>query len=290
MERAWRDVWFQSADGLRLHARDHDGRAEKTPLLCLSGLTRNVRDFEPLIAALDGTRRIFAMDYRGRGQSQYADDPQLYRPDLEAGDAIRLLDTLNIERTAVIGTSRGGIVAMIMAAQAPHRLAGILFNDIGPVIEKAGLLRIGSYAGKAAEYADWADAVAALKRTHDGFDTLTEQEWLSYARRIYREENGLPRVDYDLRLGETLPSREAIEEAPLPDMWALFDALGEMSLSVLRGEHSDLLSAATVEEMRRRHPDMDATIVRNRGHVPFLNEAESLDAVARWLSRIDAGS
>ncbi|CAN5508593.1 alpha/beta hydrolase [soil metagenome] len=285
---AYADVWFQSADGLKLHARDHAGAGDHMPVLCLSGLTRNVRDFEP-VADLVGTgRRIVAMDYRGRGQSQYADDPQAYRPDFEAADAFLLLDTLGISRAAIIGTSRGGIVAMVMAAQNRDRLAGILFNDIGPVLGKQGLLRIRSYLGKSASFAGWRDAVVALKRTHDAFRGLSEEDWLAFAHRVYREENGNPALDYDLRLGETFPTAEEIEAGPLPDLWALFDGLDGLPLSVLRGDHSDLLSADTVAEMQRRHPGLEATAIPDRGHVPFLDEPESVAAIRRWLARVDA--
>jgi pimeloyl-ACP methyl ester carboxylesterase len=283
----FRDVRFTVADRVSLYARDYEGESSRTPLLCLSGLTRNLRDFEPLIRRIDGARRIIAMDYRGRGRSDYAPDPKTYRIDVETGDALALLDHLGIARAAVIGTSRGGLIAMAMAARALDRLAGVLFNDIGPVIDKAGLLRIRSYLGKAAHFTSWDDAAGALKRTHAGFD-LPEEEWLAYARRIYREESGLPHIDYDLRLGETFPSAEEIETSAAPDLWPLFDMLKPLPCAVLRGEHSDLLGEATVAQMARRHPDLITRTVSGRGHVPFLDEPESLAAIQEWLARVDA--
>ena len=283
----FRDIRFTVADGLSLHARDYEGEGGYTPVLCLSGLTRSLRDFEPLIGRIGGARRIIAMDYRGRGQSDYAPNPKTYRVDVETGDALALLDHLGIARAAVIGTSRGGLIAMAMAARALDRLAGVLFNDIGPVIEKAGLLRIRSYLGKAVRFTSWDDAVGALKRTHAGFD-LSEEEWLAYARRIYREESGLPHIDYDLRLGETFPSAQEIETGAAPDLWPLFDMLKPLPCAVLRGEHSDLLGEATVGEMTRHHADLITRTVRGRGHVPFLDEAESLATIQEWLARVDA--
>jgi pimeloyl-ACP methyl ester carboxylesterase len=282
----FRDIRFTVADGLSLHARDYEGESSRQPVLCLSGLTRNRRDFEPLVAHIGGSRRIIAMDYRGRGHSDYAPDPKTYRVDVETSDALTLLDQLGVERAAIIGTSRGGLIAMAMAARALNRLAGVLFNDIGPVIEKTGLLRIRSYLGKASHFDSWDDALGALRRTHAGF-TLSEEEWLAYARRVYRDENGLPHIDYDLRLGETFPSAQEIENSAAPDLWPLFDLLKQVPCAVLRGEHSDLLSESTVAEMARRHANLTTTTVKNRGHVPFLDEPESLAAVQEWLARVD---
>jgi pimeloyl-ACP methyl ester carboxylesterase len=280
----FRDVWITSADGLRLYARDYGG-GPGLPILCLSGLTRNMRDFEPLIDRMGGARRFIVMDYRGRGRSDHAPDPKSYRADAEADDALRLLGHLGITRAAIIGTSRGGLVAMAIAAGKLDRLAGVLFNDIGPVIDKAGLLRIRSYLGKAPAFKSWDEAVTALKRTHVGFE-LDEAEWLAYARRVYRDENGLPRIDYDPRLGETFPSAESIEANPQPDLWPLFDLLKSLPCAVLRGAHSDLLSEATVAQMAHRHPGLIVRTIPQRGHVPFLDEPESLSAIEEWLARL----
>jgi pimeloyl-ACP methyl ester carboxylesterase len=282
----FRDVWITAADGLRLYGRDYEGDGTGPPILCLSGLTRNVRDFEPFIDRIGGARQFIAMDYRGRGRSDYAPDPKTYRVDIEADDALSLLDHLGIARAAMIGTSRGGLVAMTLAAKALGRLAGVLFNDIGPVIDKAGLLRIRSYLGKAPRFTSWDEAIEALKRTHAGFK-LDETEWLDFARRVYREENGLPRIDYDARLGETFPSAEDIESSTLPDMWPLFEMLKPIPCAVLRGEHSDLLSEATVAEMKSRHPGLIVRTVPHRGHVPFLDEPESLVAIKKWFDALD---
>lgn len=279
-----RDIHFTSADGLALYGRDYPAPGDATPLLCLCGLTRNVRDFEPLAQWLGGTRRLITMDYRGRGRSAYAPDPSTYRPDVELGDALRLLDALAIERVNVIGTSRGGIIAMIMAAQFPQRLKGILLNDVGPVIEKASLLRIRSYLGKSVSFATWDEAAAALKQNHPGFEGLNAQEWLSYAKRVFIEKAGRITSDYDLRLAEAFPSDEEIEEVESPDLWYLFDALLPFPVAVLRAEHSDLLSEETVAEMKRRHPRLAAHTIKDRGHVPFLDEPDARSAIKAWLA------
>lgn len=279
-----RDIHFTSSDGLALYGRDYPAGGDDTPLLCLAGLTRNVRDFEPLAAWLGGKRRLITMDYRGRGRSAYAADPLTYRPDMELADALRLLDHLDIECVSLIGTSRGGIVAMFMAAHSPQRLKSVLLNDIGAVIEKKALLRIGSYLGKPLDFADWPQAIEALKQTNPGFDTLSAEEWLSFAKRVFIAKDGRIRHDYDLRLAETMPSAQDIEQHGVPELWALFDALAPFPVTVLRGENSDLLSASTVAEMENRHPRLAAHVIKKRGHVPFLDESDSRAAIEAWLA------
>jgi pimeloyl-ACP methyl ester carboxylesterase len=278
-----------AADGTQLYARDYAARSASalTPAVCLPGLTRNSKDFETIAPRLAESRRVLALDFRGRGRSGRA-DPSTYRPDQEVADTLAVLDHLGIERFAIVGTSRGGIAAMVMAARALPRMAGVLFNDIGPRIDKPGLLRIRGYLGSDPQFSGWDEAVAAIKSTNPGFPGLAEAEWLAFARRVYREENGLPRADYDMALGQTFPSAAEIEAGSVPELWALFDMLVAIPCLVLRGAHSDLLSEETVTEMRSRHPRLAAVTVPDRGHVPFLDEPESLSAIDRWLAAVDA--
>lgn len=279
--------FIPAADGTRLYARDYAAdRQGLTPVVCLPGLTRNAKDFEVIAPLLAATRRVVAVDFRGRGRSGHA-DPATYRPDQEVTDTLSVLDHLGIGRFAILGTSRGGIVAMVMAARALPRMAGVAFNDIGPRIDKAGLLRIGSYIGTDPHFSGWDQAVAALKSTNPGFETLSEAEWLSFARRVFREEDGKPRADYDPALAVNFPAAAEIEAGNVPELWALLDMMADVPSLVLRGEHSDLLSAATVAEMQRHHRRLDAVTVRDRGHVPFLDEPESIAAIARWLGVVD---
>lgn len=279
--------FFEAADGVRLFAREYSGPDDGlTPVVCLPGLTRNAKDFETIAPRLAQARRVICPDFRGRGRSAHA-DPSTYRPDQELSDTLLLLDTLGINRFAIIGTSRGGIVAMVMAAKALDRLAGVAFNDIGPKIDKAGLIRIRSYLGSDPQFTGWDHAVDALKATNPGFHTLTESEWLAFARRVFREENGVPRADYDAGLTQNFPSIEDIEAAKVPELWGLLDLMAELPSVVLRGEHSDLLSAETVAEMQRRHKRLAAVTVADRGHVPFLDEPESIAAIDEWMAEID---
>ena len=280
--------FVSAADGTQLYVRDYAAdRSGLVPIVCLPGLTRNAKDFETIAPALAQTRRVLAFDFRGRGRSGRA-DPATYRPDQEVADTLLALDTLGIGRFAIIGTSRGGIAAMVMAARALPRMAGVLFNDIGPRIDKAGLLRIRTYLGTDPQFSSWHEAVAALKSSNPGFDTLSETDWLAFARRVYREVNGVPRADYDPGLAQNFPSVADIEAGKMPELWALLDMMADVPSLVLRGEHSDLLSDEVVAGMHQHHRRLQSVTVRARGHVPFLDEPESVSAIARWLSVVDA--
>jgi pimeloyl-ACP methyl ester carboxylesterase len=280
--------FVSAADGTQLYVRDYAAnRSGLVPVVCLPGLTRNAKDFETIAPALAQTRRVLAFDFRGRGRSGRA-DPATYRPDQEVADTLLALDTLGIERFAIIGTSRGGIAAMVMAARALPRMAGVVFNDIGPRIDKAGLLRIRTYLGTDPQFADWVEAVTALKSSNPGFETLSETEWLAFARRVYREVNGVPRADYDPGLAQNFPNVADIEAGKMPELWALLDMMANVPSLVLRGEHSDLLSADIVAGMHQHHRRLQSVTVRERGHVPFLDEPESLAAIAQWLAVVDA--
>ncbi|WP_373505443.1 alpha/beta fold hydrolase [Aestuariivirga sp.] len=276
-----------TADGVRIYARDHAPDAEGlTPALCLPGLTRNAKDFETIVPHLSRTRRVISIDFRGRGRSDRA-DPATYRPDQEVADTLQVLDHLGIDKVAIVGTSRGGIAAMVMAARALPRIAGVVFNDIGPKIDKAGLLRIRIYLGSDPRFTGWDQAVQILKATNPGFPSLHNEQWMAFARRVYRDENGLPRADYDPGLTANFPTAADIEAGKVPELWALFDMMADVPSLVLRGEYSDLLSAATVAEMQKRHRKLAAVTVADRGHVPFLDEPESIAAIDQWLAEVD---
>jgi pimeloyl-ACP methyl ester carboxylesterase len=283
---AYDEVFHLAEDGTRLYARDYRG-GSLTPVVCLPGLTRNAKDFEHIAQRLAEKRRVICPDFRGRGKSAYC-DPATYRPDVEVADTLAVLDHLGVQRFAVVGTSRGGIVAMVMAARALDRMAGVAFNDIGPRIDMAGLLRIRSYLGADPKFESWGQAVMALKATNPGFSSLTEAEWMTFARRVFRDENGLPRTDYDTGLTKNFPTAGDIETGKVPELWGLLDMMTGIPMLVLRGEHSDLLSAETVAEMQRHAPDLVAVTVKDRGHVPFLDEAESATAIDAWLAKVDS--
>jgi pimeloyl-ACP methyl ester carboxylesterase len=285
-DTSWRDVWVRAPDGLDLYARDYGPpHGGPTPVLCLSGLTRNSKDAQPFAEHIAPTRRRIAPDYRGRGRSAYAPDWSSYSVEVEMADVVALLDKLGLDKVVVVGTSRGGLIAMLMAALHRDRLAGVLLNDIGPVLEPAGLLRIRRYLGRRLRVTTWRGAVAGLKRDNPGFESLEEAQWLAFARRVYRDEGGRPALDYDPDLRRTFPTPARIAASAVPPMWDLLTGLEGLPVAALRGEHSDLLSAQTHARMAETVEKLDAVTVRNRGHSPFLDEPESVAAVHRLLAR-----
>ena len=267
---------FTAEDGTRLAFRD-DGSGPV--LLCLPGLTRDSRDFDDLGAALPGWRLI-RPDYRGRGGSAWA-DPSSYSVPQEAKDVLALLDHLALDRVAVLGTSRGGLIAMGLALRAKDRLAGLCLNDIGPVLEPAGLAKIRDYIGRRPRFADRAAMAAAMPGLYPEFHDVTPDRWATeVARHTTLTDTGLG-LTYDPRLRDAVL---AAFDRPQPDAWPLFDALDGLPLALIRGANSDLLSAATAAEMCRRRPDMIFAQVPDRGHIPFLDEPEALKAIREWLT------
>ena len=271
---------FTTSDGLKL-AWAEEGAG--LPVLCLPGLTRNAADFDELAAALGGRFRLIRLTRRGRGTSDRDPDWKNYNVAVEARDVVEFLDFLRLPKVTIVGTSRGGLIAMVLAATVKDRLAGVLLNDIGPVLEAEGLANIMSYLGVPPKAKTHAEVVLALEaRMGDRFPQLPPEKWLSLAERWFDQgPDGLV-LNYDPRLREALEAAEG----PAPDMWPLFDALAGLPLAVVRGANSDLLSAATVAEMARRHPGLIAAEVPGRGHVPFLNEPEAFAAFEALMAEV----
>lgn len=275
-----------TSDGLRLA---YDDRGTGLPLLCLAGLTRNMGDFDTLLAPLAGRCRLIRVDYRGRGQSDFDPDPGNYTLEREAQDVVELLDHLGLERAALLGTSRGGLVAMVLAEKAPQRLMGVILNDIGPVTADAGLAQILDYIGKVPPFATLdAMAAALVQRTAAEFPGVPLAVWRRHVAHWFdeRPEGGLA-LRYDPALRAALQAQVA--SGALKDMWHFFDALGPVPLAVIRGANSQILSPETLAEMRRRRPDMPVTELPDRGHVPFLDEPEALALIGAFLDRLQEG-
>lgn len=269
---------FTASDGARLAYRDE---GEGLPLLCLAGLTRASTDFDFVAPHLHGVRLI-RPDYRGRGGSEWT-GAATYTVPREARDTLELLDHLGVAQVAVLGTSRGGMIAMALAAMAQSRLLGIAFNDIGPAIERSGLEKIFDYVGRNPAAKTMDDLVAKLPHAMPGFANVSESRWRSFAERLYSATDRGLHIRYD---PELRTSFLAGFDGPPVDLWPLFDACAGLPLALIRGANSDLLSPETAAEMRRRRPDMTFAEVADRAHVPFLDEPESLSALTAWLEKM----
>ncbi len=274
---------FTTSDGLSLHYEDEGTGA---PVLCLAGLTRNSADFAFLLPHLAGCR-VIRLDYRGRGQSDHAPDFMSYNILTEARDAVELLDHLGLPRALVIGTSRGGLIAMALAYLVPDRLSGVVLNDIGPEVATEGLERIMDYVGRAPDLPDLDTAASALAHIHaTGFPGVPLARWRAQAEAMFAETpGGGLALRYDARLRDALIGQAGAGEAP--DLWQMFDALREVPLAAIRGANSDLLSPETLRKMQARHPGLITATVPDRGHVPFLDEPEALAAIHALLDQTE---
>ncbi|NBE07995.1 alpha/beta fold hydrolase [Paragemmobacter ruber] len=266
---------FTAPDGARLAYSDEGAGL---PLLCLPGLTRTMADFDYLRPHLPPLRLI-RMDYRGRGQSQWT-GAATYTVPQEAQDALALLDHLGVDRAAILGTSRGGLIALLLAAIAKPRLIGIALNDIGPEIHRPGLTRIFDYVGRNPAAKTHQALAAALPGAMPGFANVPPERWLAEAR-LHTTATGTGlKITYDPALRDAFL---AAFDGPPADLWPLFDACAGLPLALIRGANSDLLTAETAQEMRRRRPDLIFAEVPDRAHIPFLDEAESLAALHAFL-------
>jgi pimeloyl-ACP methyl ester carboxylesterase len=286
VEGRYRDCYFVAADGLQLHYRDYSGPSDRPPLLCLHGLTRNARDFADLAERYSPQWRVIALDFRGRGDSDYDPLPARYNPLTYAADVLTLLDGLGVDRAIFVGTSLGGLVTMTIAAMAPHRIAGAILNDVGPDVDPGGVQRILTYVGKDRRFKSWDEAADAIASNYGAsFERYTHDDWVAMAKRNCREEDGEIRFDYDMAIAEPFKSA-----GPTPniDLWPLFAALSQVPLLVVRGERSDLLTAATAEKMQRVAPAMKLATVEGVGHAPELNEPEAVAAIEEFLAGMAA--
>ncbi|HET8710063.1 MAG TPA: alpha/beta hydrolase [Spongiibacteraceae bacterium] len=284
--------YYFSSDGLRLFYRDFAAsRINAGTVICLHGLTRNSRDFVELAEHLQPHYRVIAPDLRGRGQSECDPHWQNYHPGTYVRDVFTLLDTLKIERVAIIGTSLGALMAMLMSAQPfldeqqPQRIAGIVLNDAGPEIDPRGLARIAQYAGNTPVVNSWQDAARYVESIYkDAFPDKSEQQWLAYARLSYREnKEGNPVPDCDPNIGAAFRDPPTAPQ----NLWPVFAQLTTTPTLVIRGEHSDILSEATVQRMAREKPDLQSIVVPNRGHAPQLNEPVCVTAIDRFLAELE---
>ena len=279
------DGYWTSSDDLRLHYRDYTGLASRSPVICMPGLTRNARDFEPVAQLLGGKRRMLAIDFRGRGESAYAKDPMTYVPVTYAQDMDILLRELDFKKFVLCGTSLGGIVSMLLAAQWKDRLAGVILNDVGPEIGKAGAERIRGYVGQGRSFETWMHAARAMAEAQgDVYPDYGLEQWLRFAKRTCKlASSGRIVFDYDMKISEPfkLPGGEAGV-----DLWPLFALLEDVPLLVLRGENSDILEKSTAAKMMKKAKQASLVTVKGVGHAPSLDEPEAQSAIAEFLKSI----
>ena len=283
-EAAFSEGEWESEDGLRLHYRDYPGGEGKPPLLCLHGLTRNARDFEAFAERFAGDWRLIVPEMRGRGHSEYARDAASYSQPTYVADVVRLLEQLQCGPVVVVGTSMGGLMAMLMAATKAWPLAGVVLNDIGPELESAGLARILELVGQGGSFETWMHAARHLReqagRIHPDYQI---NDWLAFAKRVMVVGgNGRIVFDYDMKIAEPLNAASGER----PDLWPVFRALAGIPALVLRGQLSDLLSAATVKQMKAELPGLKAVTVPRVGHPPTLAESQAQKAIAALLAEV----
>lgn len=278
------DFWYES-DGLRLYARDYAHPAPRATVLCMHGLTRNSADFAELCAALQDDYRVIAVDQRGRGRSAYDPNPENYAPLVYVRDMFKLLDTLGIARVIAIGTSMGGLMSIVMAALQPARLSAVVLNDIGPIIDPAGLARIRAYVGKVPPVTSWAAAERQVRALNEHvFPDWQAMDWERFARKVYREDAaGVPKLAHDPAIADSI--QESATNPPV-DLWPAYAALAGIPTLVIRGATSDILAPDCVAEMKRRKPDLVAVEVPNRGHAPMLDEPVARAALYEFLAAL----
>lgn len=290
-DRGFEDYFYTSADGLTLHAQIYGSALSgPLPVVCLPGLTRNARDFHDLALYLSGRaerpRRVIAFSFRGRGRSAYDPDWKKYDVGYEANDVLTALDQLGIAKALFIGTSRGGIVTHVLGVVRPAVLAAVVLNDIGPVLEPAGLQHIKDYLSAAPRPRTIDEAIAMQKQAHGAaFPALGDADWERMARAVYRQSGDELIPDFDSTMLTGFMAADLSQ--PLPDMWPQFDLLTKIPVMVIRGENSLLLSQATVDEMQRRHPNFEAITVAGQGHAPFLETGDLPQQIAQFLDRAE---
>jgi len=267
---------FHAPDGACIHYTD-EGKG--SPILALPGLTRNGRDFD-YVAPYLRDKRLIRLDYRGRGRSEWS-GANTYTIPIEATDAIALLDHLGLAQTAILGTSRGGLIAMLLAVLAKPRLSGVCLVDIGPELGANGMETIRNYIGKNPTQKTFEEAAVMRSQLLSGFKNVPQTRWRAEVEKHYiQTEDGL-KINYDPALRNAVVTAS---EQPIPDLWPLFDAFEGLPLALIRGSNSDLLSLDTTAEMQRRRPDMVHANIPDRGHVPFLDEPASLEVLNAWLT------
>lgn len=249
-------------------------------LVCVHGLLRSARDFEPLARELSSHFRIACPDLAGRGDSDRLPDPALYAVPQYLADMVTLIARLDTESVNWLGTSLGGLVGMALAAQAGAPVKKLVLNDIGPVVPHAALERIGAYAGERRVFATFEQGERYMRDISAPFGPHSEAQWRFLAENwLRRDAVGRWQPHYDPLIGDTF--RANLPEKDM-ELWQLYDALRCPTL-VIRGAQSDLLARSTVDQMRGRGPKAKVIEVPGVGHAPTLLSAEQIAIVRDFL-------
>ena len=292
MDRRVASIFVTAPDGLTLHVRSYGSRVGSAlPVVCLPGLARTAADFHPLAAGLAAEakpRLVLAIDYRGHGQSEYDRNPDNYTLPVALADLSAVLIALEIAPAIFLGTSYGGLLAMMLAVGRPTAIGGVILNDIGPVIEPQGWVRIKGYLGNLPVPRNFEEGAEILKWWfHAQFPKLTPQDWIAFAQRTWREHRGRLVPDYDLNLARTLQGADLLH---LPTLWNNFDALARVPLMIIRGANSDMLAAATLDAMLSRRSELDIAVVPDQGHAPLLVEPKLIRRIAAFVTSCDVSA
>ena len=288
-----KSLFVTAQDGLRLHVCEYGKRsAPGLPVVCLPGLARTGADFDilaPVLAAKPQHRHVIVIDSRGRGHSDHDSDHGNYNCAVELADIVSVLFALDVGPAVFIGSSRGGVLSMTMGAVHPSALAGVILHDVGPVTDPKGMARLKGYVGKLPHPRSFEEGADILRRLMSAqFPKLTEDQWLGVARRTWHIKHGALKLAYDVGIARTLAGIDI--ERPLPTLWHEFDSLVDLPLMVIRGENSDILSADTVSEMRKRRKQMELIEVPDQGHVPLLEGKELLGSIIRFVEDCEAAN
>lgn len=282
---------WQSPDGLTLAGKEwpalEDTHSSKVPVLCLPGLSRNTRDFNEVAGYLQSRgHRVIALDYRGRGGSDWDEDWRNYALPVEEKDIDAAIDMLGLEKFALLGTSRGGLHALVMGARYPaSRMAAVIFNDVGPHIEMRAIHRIAATLGHHMKTRTLDEVAGNLEHTlGKQFPSFDAGDWLKLAGQLASRKDEQVVMDYDPALAHQLASLD--DAAPAPDLWPLYENLLDRPVLVLHGEHSDLLSEETCQRMRETHPDASVRTIKGQGHAPVLWDKETHEAIATFLKKV----
>jgi pimeloyl-ACP methyl ester carboxylesterase len=246
--------------------------------ICVHGLTRSGRDFDVLAEALSATHRVLAVDMPGRGRSEWLAHKLDYAFPTYLTTLTALMAASGAETVDWVGTSMGGLLGMVMAAQPGSPIARLVINDVGPAIEADALARIGAYVGSDPAFDDW-PAFRAYVRAISPFGPLSEAQWDHLTRHIgAKRPDGRIGFVYDPGIAEPFRAQ------PAPaSLWPLWDSIRCPTL-LLRGAESDLLAHSTALEMTARGPRPRLVEFAGVGHAPSLLVDEQVAPVVAFLA------